>query len=692
MAQFENSPGVYTTEIDLTTTVPAVATSVGAFAGVFRWGPVDQKVLVDSETTLVSRFGAPTNHNPETFFTAANFLAYSNKLYVVRTANTSGNSSTIANSVVTAVAAANSAAVTNTVIVSSTVKNVDHFDSVTFDSTIYYAAKYPGALGNSLKVSVCDSANAYQSTVSLVPNSSINATASIISFTVGSNTATVTIVPAGSGTNATSLAVANTVASALTVGDYIKAGNTTTGIQYLKVTSVGAAVQAVDDATVTINLANAFNLAEDFTSNTFVRTWEYFGSVDRAPGTSVTQSLSSNATAIDELHVVVSDEDGLFSGVPGSVLEVFESVSRATDAKNESGRSLFYKSVINDTSNYVWAASSRTGAATAAAASVVNSTNTKPFTTSFIGGNDGLDENDVPLATIVTGFDHFTSPESVDISIILQGMAKGGQNGAGLANYVVGNIAETRKDCVVVLSPERADVVNALGNEVENLVQFRNSVTNSSYAILDSGYKYQYDKYNDVYRYIPLNGDIGGIIARTDDTNDSWWSPAGYTRGRVKNVVKLAYNPGQSARDILYKSDVNSVTSQPGQGPVLLGDKTLLGRPSAFNRINVRRLFIVLRKSISIAARDLLFDFNDEFTRAQFINIVDPYLRSVEARRGISAYRVKCDEDNNTPYVIDNNGFVGDIYVTPTRSINSINLNFIATRTGVEFEEIVGRF
>lgn len=692
MANFQNSPGVYSSEIDLTTSVPAVATSTGAFAGVFRWGPVDQRVLVDSENTLVTRFGTPSNFNAETFFTAANFLAYSNSLHVVRAANTSGNANSIANSTISAVAAANISAVSNTILVASTVKNADDYLSKTFDSGIVFVAKYPGALGNSLKVSVCDSANAYQSTIDVIANSTVNATASQIAFTVGSNSAVVTIVPAASGNAATSLSVANTISNALTVGDLIRAGNTTTGTQYLKVTAIGGAVQATDNATVTISFSEPFNLAENYTANTIIRNWEYFGSVDRAPGASWAQKQTSNPAVVDEVHIVVADEDGQFTGVPGTVLEVFEAVSRATDAKNETGKSLFYKNVVNDTSNYIWAASDRSGAASGAAAFISNSSNLKPLTLSLQLGQDGLSESDISLSTIVQGYDQFASPEAVDISIILQGLAKGGANGTGLLNYIISNIAESRRDCVVVASPEKADVVNALGNEVENVIEFRNSVTNSSYAILDSGYKWQYDKYNDVYRYIPLNGDIGGIIARTDNTNDPWYSPAGFSRGRVKNVVKLAFNPTQAQRDLLYKYDVNPVFSKPGQGPLLFGDKTLLGRPSAFNRINVRRLFIVLRKAITEASESLLFEFNDEFTRAQFVGLVDPYLRSVEGRRGITAFRVVCDETNNTPDVVDQGGFVGDIYITPAHAINTIQLNFVATRTGVEFEEIVGRF
>lgn len=690
MSTYRLSAGVYSNEIDLSATVPAVATSVGAFAGVFNWGPIGQRILVDSESTLVNRFGKPSANNIETFYTAANFLAYSNQLYVVRTANTTGNASAVTNTVLSAVAT--NAVPSNTILLNATTKNRDDYDTKTFDSTVFYVAKYPGAIGNSLKISVCDSANAYYSSVNIVSNSSVNSTASVISFTPSTNTATITVVPSATGTNADALAIANNIVNSITVGDLIKAGNSTIGIQYLKVTAVSSPVQPNANAVVTVNLASNFTLADTYSSNTFDRTWEYYSAVDKTPGTSNYQLHFGNTVVKDELHIVVADEDGQFSGVPGTVLEIFPAVSRATDAVNDSGQSIYYKTVLNDTSKYVWSASDRSGAATGNSAVITNSTQVVPLTLSLAYGKNGISENDVPLSVVASGYDLFISKEDVDISIVLQGVAKGGVNGTGLANYIINNISETRQDCVLVLSPEKGDVVNAAGGELDNIIAFRNSISSSSYAIIDSGYKYQYDKYSDTYKWIPLNGDIGGIIARTDDIADAWYSPAGYNRGKVKNIVKLAYNPNQPARDQLQKADVNPVVSQPGQGTVLYGDKTALGRQSAFNRINVRRLFIVLRKAISLASQSLLFEFNDTFTRAQFVSMVEPYLRSVEGKRGIYDFRVVCNEDNNTSDIIDNNGFVGDIYVQPAKSITWINLNFVATRTGVQFEEIVGRF
>jgi phage tail sheath protein FI len=284
--------------------------------------------------------------------------------------------------------------------------------------------------------------------------------------------------------------------------------------------------------------------------------------------------------------------------------------------------------------------------------------------------------------------------EKVDISLIMQGKARGAAvaSNTDLGAYLINNIAEVRKDCVVFISPDYNLVVNNKGNEAADIVAARNALPTSSYGVMDSGYKYRYDRYNDLYRWTPMNGDIAGLCARTDQTNAPWWSPAGLNRGNIKNVVRLAFNPNQTERDTLYKNSVNPVVTFQGQGTVLYGDKTLLTKPSAFDRINVRRLFIVLEKAISTAAKYMLFEFNDAFTRAQFKSMVNPYLKNVEGRRGIYDFLVVCDGTNNTGDVIDANQFVGDIYIKPARSINFIQLNFVAVPTGVAFSEVVGKF
>ena len=422
------------------------------------------------------------------------------------------------------------------------------------------------------------------------------------------------------------------------------------------------------------------------------RNWEHFDLVEVAPGQSGYVAGQGNTAAKDELHVVVIDENGAISGIPGTVLEVFDGLSRATNAKGEQGDNIYYKDVINSKSEYVWWANDASGAASATALTVASSTNTDPISLTFGRGRNLGTESACDLGDVLRAYDVFRSAEDIDISLVLTGKSRGASNGAQLGNYLVDNIAERRKDCVVFISPEKADVVDNVTDISEDVVEFRNSCRSTSYAVLDSGYKYQYDKYNDQYRWVPLNGDIAGLAAYTDSIRDAWWSPAGFNRGQIKNIVKLAWNPKKGERDILYKNGVNPIVNFPGQGIVMFGDKTLLAKPSAFDRINVRRLFIVLEKAIATAAKFTLFEFNDEFTRASFVNLVTPFLRDVQGRRGVTDFVVVCDETNNTGEVVDRNEFVGDIYIKPARSINFIQLNFVAVRSGVEFSEVIGNF
>jgi hypothetical protein len=688
---FQVSPGINVSEIDLTTVVPGVATSSAAIAGVFRWGPVGERVLVNSETVLVDTFGKPTNLNAETFFTAANFLAYSDSLFVVRTANTVDSTNGAFNAV------ANVGTIAN--IASYAVKNREDYDSKTsFVANVSFIAKYPGVLGNSLRISVCDAANAYGSALDLIGTEASNTITGSFTIAVGSNTGVLTFL--SSDAAAAANAYANNILSAISVGDLIKLGNSTLGTQYLTVSAIGATTTNTTHAIANISFTDTNKLAADFVisntvnGNTTVanlnRNWAHFELVDAAPGTSQYVAAYGNSAAVDLMHVVVVDQDGEFSGVAGNVLEVFQDVSRATDAKSADGASIYYKNVINQNSKYVWWANDRAGAASATAAAVVSSTNSKPATIDFVSGQDGNGEANVEITTIATGYDLFKSPDVVNVSLILAGKPRGGASNTQVANYLIDNIATVRKDCVVFASPDDAVVVNNPGNEASALVAWKNLVRDTSYAFIDSGYKYQYDRYNDVYRYLPLNGDIAGLTARTEYTNDAWWSPAGFNRGQVKNIVKLRYNPTKADRDVIYKSSINPVVSFTGQGTILFGDKTATTKPSAFDRLNVRRLFIVLEKSISDAARFSLFEFNDSFTRSQFKNLVTPFLRDVQSRRGITDFLVVCDETNNTPERIDRNEFWGDIYVKPNRSINFIQLNFVAVRSGVEFSTIIG--
>jgi len=703
---FQVSPGVNVSEIDLTTVVPAVSTTEGAIAGVFRWGPVDTRVLVDSEASLAARFGKPTNHNAETFFTAANFLSYGNKLYVVRTANTTDASG--ANGVLTAYGAVGAIGTATNLIVKNddAIEESSVITGLTSEFTAKYVARYPGLIGNSLKVSVCDTTSGYFSNTLITggdANLSSNGQLTGIVATTGANTITVRIANSSSGTVAEANTRATTLANSLSIGDLLEIGNSTIGTQYLKVTAISGISTNSTHAAFTVNTESTYTLTSfgnlavsnnaTVASGYLKRYWEHAFSVDAAPGVSTYQKNFGNTTAVDEVHVVVSDQDGIISGVPGTVLEVYQGLSRATDAKLEDGATNYVKNVINQNSKYVYFANDRVSGASNTAVNLTSLANTKPLYLSFTGGSDGLDETNVEMNILQAGYDKFKSAEDVDISLVLQGKARGGTNGTQLGQYIIDNIAEGRKDCVAFLSPDKSDsVLNSAKQESQDTVTFRNSLSSTSYAVLDSGYKYQYDKYNDVYRYIPLNGDVAGLCVRTDDTRDPWFSPAGFNRGIIKNSVKLAFNPGKADRDLLYKNGVNPVVTFPGQGTLLFGDKTLLNKPSAFDRINVRRLFIVLEKAIATAAKFTLFEFNDEFTRAQFKNLVEPFLRDVQGRRGIYDFKVVCDETNNTPEVIDRNEFVGDIYIKPARSINYIQLNFVAVRTGVEFSEIVGQF
>lgn len=777
---FQVSAGINVSEIDLTTTVPSIATTAGAIGGVFGWGPVGKFLSIDTESTLAARYGRPTNNNYETFFTAANFLSYGNQLYVSRAAVTTGFANTVpaanvamssgdttilltgngfsvatghavygegiqqATVVVSADAANSTGGSTGTlsytkVVVSLAptsdtdsqlnffnnnysfnavansspvnlsnfiVKNKEHYDTITFNSGVEYVARYPGVLGSSLKVSSIDSATQYRRSIDMKSNTSVGSTASTyrldqlssasISINVNTSTANVALVwDAGASvlTYAETKTTAQVLLQSLTVGDYIEIGNSSIGTQYMKIKSLPSTVtnNNVDISYFTITFEEPYKLSTNYSSNTLVRDWEYYNVVSSAPGTSQTVT-SAGSTVVDQVSLVVADEDGSISGNPGTVLEVFQNLSRATDAKNSDGSTNYYKTVINENSQYIWFANDRTGAVSNTAALVANSTVTTPYTKSLVGGRDGLTESAITNPALASAYDLFGDPSTVDISLVMAGRTTGGTNGEQSANYLIDNVAEKRKDCVVFVSPQLADVLNNQGQEASAIVTFRGSVRNSSYAVVDSGYKYQYDKYNDVYRWVPLNGDIAGLTARSDLLRDPWFSPAGFNRGQIKNVVKLAYNPSKGDRDTLYKNDVNPVVTFPGQGTILYGDKTALGRSSAFDRINVRRLFIGLEKTIATAAQSMLFEFNDEFTRSQFRNLIEPYLRDVQGRRGIYDFRVVCDDSNNTQEVVDSNRFVGDIYIKPAKSINFIQLNFVAVRSGVEFTEVVGQF
>lgn len=617
------SPAVLVTEQDLTNVVPAVATTAGAFAGAFAWGPALEVRTVASEKELTEEFFKPNDETAVPFFSAANFLAYGNNLQVVRVVG----------------AAARNAITSGIAIAINNEEDYNNNYSSGQGSVGQWAAKYPGVLGNSLKVSIADS-TAY----SKVP-SGIITTSTSLTEVIGSGTTFLTDLHAGSVLKTSAGVVIGVVATI--------SSNTTLFL----------------DANATVTL----------TDSPFVSVWEYADQFGVAPNTS--DFVSSVGGTGDEVHIVVVDEDGLFSGTRGTILETFAFASKAADAKNSDGTSAYYKEVINRQSKYIWWMDHPVGATNWG-------TNAADVDTDFYNLPTALTVSltlgvsaDSPVdGEIIEGYMLFANDELYDVSLIVSG---GVSN--TVKNALISNIAEARKDCVVFCSPAMDDVVNNIGQEATDVVANKVNIS-TSYAFHDSGWKYQYDRYNDVYRWIPLNGDVAGLCARTDATNDPWWSPAGYTRGQIKNVVKLAYSPDKADRDALYRANINPVVSFRGQGTVLYGDKTMLAKPSAFDRINVRRLFIVLEKAIATAAKYQLFEFNDVFSRAQFRNLVEPFLRDVKGRRGLTEFKVVCDETNNTPQVISTNEFVGDIFVVPNYSTNVVRLNFVASRAGIQFQ------
>ena len=643
---FQVSPGVLVQEKDLTRIIPAVSTSIGAFAGQFSQGPLDEIVSISSEQELVSTFGKPDSNNFEYFFSAANFLQYSNSLKVVRASQTS-----------TLNATANGSGLL--------VKNKQDYEdnyAAGQGSVGTFAARSAGAWGNSLLVATCPSANAFEQTTTTSQQTDGGAA-------VGDTTITV-------DANATSY---------INAGDIIEFSSTASGVDF----TTGEKYRVTNVASTTLTIVQhprgAGGLITAVVDNARIkRKWRYADQVDGTPGTSAYASARSGSG--DEIHVVVVDEDGGVSGVPGTVLESYSKLSKASDGKSPQGEVNYYPTVIQNKSNYIfWMDHNSAGTnwGNAAASTTYTAVDT-PTSESLSGGGDGSAVTDGQLKT---AYEKFNDADTVDVGLIIAGPS-------GSASHVDSmiTIAENRKDVVVFASPQRSDVVNVANSNTQtsNVTDFFNGIRSSSYVVFDSGCKYAYDRYNDVYRYVPLNGDIAGLAARTDILADAWYSPAGLNRGVIRGAAKLAYNPTKSQRDALYTSRVNPVATFSGQGTILFGDKTGLSSPSAFDRINVRRLFITLEKAISTASKFQLFEFNDEFTRANFRNIVEPFLREVQGRRGITDFLVVCDETNNTGEVIDRNEFIAEIFVKPARSINFITLSFVATRTGVSFEEVAG--
>jgi hypothetical protein len=558
---FQVSPGVVVQEVDNTTIIPNVSTSIGGVVINSTQGPVDHVVELSSENELVEIFGKPTSGTASSWFSAANFLKYSGALKVVRAIDetTAKNSS-------------GSAGVY--------IPNGSIWEDAQPSAVGLWAARTPGVWGDTLKVEMCTSATAFA-------------------------------------------------------------------------------------------------------------TWAYKDRFDSAPGTS--EYATAQGGSDDEMHIVVIDEAGKITGTAGTVLEDFAFLSKASDARSVTGVNNYYKDVIFRSSNYIYWMEHQlllldgTTTITPAFGSASSSTfltTTEVYPLSLAGGVDGSPGD----SDFVRGWDLFEDADTVDVNLLIAGPGD-----ATHAQNVM-DIADGRKDCVAFISPESSDVVgvSSSATQTTNIKTFFDTLNSSSYSVFDSGWKKQYDPYNDNDVWVPLNGDMAGLCANTDDVADPWFSPAGESRGNVKSVIKLAFNPTKTQRDTLYKARINPVCTFPGKGTVLWGDKTAQSKASAFDRINVRRLFIVLEKAIAKASESQLFELNDDITRANFRAMVEPFLRDVQGRRGITDFKVVCDTTNNTGDVIDRNEFRGDIYIKPTRSINFIQLRFIATRTGDSFDEIGG--
>ena len=662
---FQVSPGVLVKEVDLTNVVPAVSTSIGAIAGAFEKGPVNEITAISSEEELVKIFGKPNGSNFETFFTASNFLQYGNALRVVRAES----------GILNAMSGGSGLLIKN---------NDDYSNNYAAGqaSSGEFGARTAGTHGNSLGVALCAGAAAYEETFS-------------------GNTGTLGVVEGTPAAGATSVVIDNGGGSAGAGGAKFNVGDI---VHFFEADGQEYEVTAISTDTLTIRQKddpNGKGLKTALADATNVRRrFRFYDLFDGAPGTST--FATGKGVSTDELHIVVYDRTGDISGFRAdtagertlSVLETFPLVSQHPNAKTPQGNANFYPEVIFRQSEFIYwldhpSVLSNAGTALTAGNSYTTGTGTTGEINFNLSG--GTDDFALTVGELDSAYTLYEDAETVDVNLIMAGASPAGTDGVTHATNLI-DIAEKRKDVVVFISPRRADVVNVTSSttQTSNVKTFFDSLSSSSYCVFDSGYKFQFDKFNDVFRFIPLNGDIAGLCANTDNVADPFFSPAGFNRGQIRGAVKLAYNPTKAQRDILYPARINPVITIAGQGTVLFGDKTALAKPSAFDRINVRRLFILLEKAIATAAKFQLFEFNDEFTRAQFRNLVEPFLRDIQGRRGITDFSVVADGTNNTGEVIDRNEFVADIFVKPARSINFIQLNFIAVRTGVAFSEIGG--
>ena len=737
------SPGILIREVDLTQgRVDPTSDKIGGLVGPFAKGPVGTVTRINTENDLVNTFGQPYNEDKhyETWMVASSYLAYGGIMNIVR-ADDDGLKN------------ANDTGQTLKIKSIEHYQELGYPSSPYSTGGTTAIAKNPGSWANDIRVAIIDAQADQRLTIpdiglgELTPVAvGMGITQAIPSGTVVSNTGT------GAGTTSVLDGFIKGIVTKVTSGigsfidvkivSHVSAAGTSTVIDYNDVykfsttgnISIHEAGSSTAYATTSVNSAidwfgeQTLAVSSQTVGGTETVSKIKWNTLADAPGTS--SFAAARGARNDEIHVVVIDGKGTITGNAGTILEKHLNLSKASDAEFSVGSPSYWNKYLEVNSEYIFAGAGKTsgdrvttgfdgvGFSTftdggwnqltedADGPNIFDAVGPLDLTLSNgknYGGKLGIETGslDSGLGDLVSGYTLFENESDVDVDFLLMGSGKYGQDKTrALATKLIA-IAEARKDAIAFISPHRGAILNDTSddtavtiNSVEdattNVINFFNPITSSSYAIFDSGYKYMYDRFNDVFRYVPLNGDIAGTCARNDINNFPWFSPAGTSRGTILNAVKLAYNPGKNQRDRLYSSRVNPVIFSPGSGIILFGDKTGFAKASAFDRINVRRLFIYLEDAIAAAAKDQLFEFNDEITRANFVNIVEPFLRDVQAKRGIQDFIVICDETNNTAAIIDSNEFVADIYIKPARSINFIGLNFIATRTGVAFEEVIG--
>jgi len=728
------SPGILVREVDLTIgRVDAVSGSIGALVAPFTKGPVEEPQLIESEEDLLQTFGQPysIDKHYEYWMVASSYLAYGGTMQVIR-ANDTG----LKNSFVGILTAGDA----------PLIKSGTHYNQLGYDDNVItgitFAAKTPGSYANGIRVSIIDSK------ADQILTGTHTISGSVVGLAV-TQTAYGRVKAGAGGTETLDGYIKGIITEqtgnlySVKVLQHVSAAGTVTNVDYAQggiynfqsggiigINTVGTS--STVSAASTIGVTNTKDWFEnqnvelttkDLNGNNIKLEWD---SLADAPGTS--SYAASRGGRFDEVHVVVIDDKGTITGNAGTILEKHLNLSKAKDAEYSVGSTAYWRKYLATNSKYIYGGSAPAGIVTSGyvggTATVVGTLDEDSgwdqdsdgvnfglsgvFTGSLASGTNYGGKTDYTttgaldsgIDDLISGYELFTNTEEVEVDFILMGAAyHTKENSQAIAEKVI-QVAEARKDAVAFVSPYRQAFLNDsvsgtvsvsdIDTMTNNVVEFYGPITSTTFGVFDSGYKYMFDRFNNTFRYVPLNGDIAGTCARTDIEQFPWFSPAGTARGAILNAVKLIYNPGKKQRDILYSNRVNPVILSPGAGIVLFGDKTAFGKSSAFDRINVRRLFIFLEDAISAAAKDQLFEFNDELTRTNFVNIVEPFLRDVQANRGIFDFVVICDETNNTAAVIDNNEFIADIFIKPARSINFIGLTFVATRTGVAFEEVIG--